>query len=79
LVLEVNITKSFWELGNFAKDAPGIQNPWRFSKEKSAPFDREFFLVKKIFFFIFFFIFFYFFFIFFLFFFYFLTNFKIYF
>lgn len=33
----------FWELGQFNKE--GIENPWRGSKSKMAPFDDEFYVI----------------------------------
>lgn len=35
--------KGFWELGKFAKE--GIENPWRGSSSKMAPFDDEFYII----------------------------------
>ena len=32
---------NFWEYGNFASDAPGIDNPWAYTTNKLAPFDQE--------------------------------------
>jgi len=36
-----------WEHGGFAEDYPGMQNPWE-GFPKSAPFDREFFLILNV-------------------------------
>lgn len=33
----------FWELGKFADD--GIENPWKGSSSKTAPFDDEFYII----------------------------------
>lgn len=33
----------FWELGNYSHY--GIENPWRGSKSKMAPFDNEFYII----------------------------------
>ncbi|XP_063448889.1 beta-1,3-glucan-binding protein-like [Mytilus trossulus] len=37
----------FWELGDFDKNAPGMDNPWRGSS-KMAPFDQEFYLIMNV-------------------------------
>ena len=34
----------FWERGGFARDAPGIINPWRYGTHM-APFDQEFYFI----------------------------------
>ena len=44
-VLEINISKSFWDLGGWP--TPPWNNPWE-SGEKNAPFDREFFLILNL-------------------------------
>ena len=44
-VLEVPITQSFWEMGGWP--SPPWSNPWE-GGEKSAPFDRKFFLILQI-------------------------------
>lgn len=36
----------FWELGKFSKE--GVENPWRGSKSKMAPFDDEFYLILNL-------------------------------
>lgn len=33
--------EGFWSMGEFEQQAPGIDNPWRYSKNKMAPFDKE--------------------------------------
>ena len=38
----------FWGLGEFDKDAPGIENPWEGSDEYLTPFDTEFYLILNV-------------------------------
>ncbi|XP_011669703.1 beta-1,3-glucan-binding protein [Strongylocentrotus purpuratus] len=38
----------FWDYGEFASKAPGVQNPWENSPNKLAPFDREFYLILNV-------------------------------
>ncbi|XP_033115164.1 beta-1,3-glucan-binding protein-like isoform X2 [Anneissia japonica] len=41
-------SEGFWGLGNFAKDAPGIDNPWQYSSSKLVPFDQPFYLIMNV-------------------------------
>ena len=42
MILDVDPgSNGFWELGEFERNAPGIQNPWTGSSSKVAPFDQE--------------------------------------
>lgn len=43
-VLDVNITESFWDKGQFPSST---NNPWN-NRSKSAPFDQEFYLVMNV-------------------------------
>ncbi|XP_044270616.1 beta-1,3-glucan-binding protein-like [Tribolium madens] len=36
----------FWEWGNF--DSTGLDNPWKHSKSKLAPFDQEFYIILNL-------------------------------
>jgi beta-glucanase (GH16 family) len=37
----------FWEMGEFDKDFPGIDNAWQHG-DKMAPFDREFYIIMNV-------------------------------
>ena len=34
-------SEGFWSMGEFEQQAPGIDNPWKYSRNKMAPFDKE--------------------------------------
>lgn len=36
--------EGFWGFGEFENQAPGTENPWKYSKSKMAPFDKEVFI-----------------------------------
>jgi hypothetical protein len=40
----VDVGAGFWERGAFAEQAPGTNNPWKYSS-KAAPFDQEFYII----------------------------------
>jgi len=49
LVMQVDPGKEgFWSMGEFEQQAPGIDNPWRYSKNKMAPFDKEFYILINV-------------------------------
>ncbi|XP_033115117.1 beta-1,3-glucan-binding protein-like [Anneissia japonica] len=47
LILSVNPPNGFWDYGNFAKEAPGVENPWEHGS-RLAPFDKEFYLIMNV-------------------------------
>lgn len=40
--------EGFWSFGDFESQASGIDNPWEHSKEKMAPFDKEFYFLINV-------------------------------
>jgi beta-glucanase (GH16 family) len=42
----IHAGSGFWNRANFAGNAPGVQNPWRFG-EIMAPFDQEFYIIMN--------------------------------
>ena len=34
-------SEGFWSMGEFEQQAGSIDNPWKHSKNKMAPFDKE--------------------------------------
>ncbi|XP_041475277.1 beta-1,3-glucan-binding protein-like isoform X3 [Lytechinus variegatus] len=47
-ILSVDPGSGFWEFGEFADQAPGIDNPWGHSTNKFTPFDQEFYLILNV-------------------------------
>jgi len=41
-------SEGFWSFGGFGEDNPGIDNPWRNSKDKMTPFNQEFYILLNV-------------------------------